>query len=411
MNAARLDMQFPDGKQLAAHPKTYTSRRVLRNRQKQVVDLGVYPDHVTMSPNTCDLHISDFTASEMQQLVRAYQTYRAQFTKSWPVRTRLMPGHTCSGSCQMIQCEENVFVCVASGNLHMCTNILCRRMLVNDNTEVCELTMRSIPIESSYRIGVIHNACSERDAPQEEPQKDFKIPENETDEARRIRLSFLALKHISGRISSEEEVQLKSESPLGKRKRDQPEEAAEEEIELDAPVCVPPKAVIAPVQVRKPKKEKVLRLCKVSNLKDEEQRRRRVVLYGTVIKTALTDPTCVPRVKLCLSLLLESLWKLVVSSPVYSHHSMTYRPRYHCLVMLYLAKQGLTLVSPQRIQLIPKVAWLTGLLPKRGTVPGFKTNHITKTQKLFNEMLSCCYTQDILRCAREIEAVGIPSRI
>lgn len=390
-----VKIAFPDGAQLPAHPKTYTSKQTMRSEHRTFMENTTLTEPRGYQPNTSRLHVRDVTPEQMQELVRGYLNYCSSFTHCWPFRTKLMPGHQCDAStCEMIQCEMDVFICQASGNVHLCTRELCRRSVSTGESDVCELTGRSFLMELSYRSS--NAPCASMPfavEPTVEPMEVDDPEESEMD--RKVRLSFMVLREMSGLLSETGRAKLAS--------------ARASHVELAAPTA-PPVAPPKPVKVAQPKKEAPLRVCKLSRLDDEKMSRMRLELWSDVISSVF-KPQTASKVCLCLCRFMKSLWALVVSSPIYSHFSMTYRPEFHCVLMLYLARTGMVLTHPARVQLIPKIAWLATELPKRGTVKKFPAKQITKTQRLFQQMVAQCYQYDVTKCAAEVAAANIPETL
>jgi hypothetical protein len=102
--------------------------------------------------------------------------------------------------------------------------------------------------------------------------------------------------------------------------------------------------------------------------------------------------------------LLETTWKLLSKSPTFSTRGSIYTHAHHTIVVMYIARTGLTVTLPdslQPAQLVPIIPVLRNRMPKRNACISFCSRIITHSEKKFKSYLGGCSEKDILIAVTE----------
>lgn len=130
----------------------------------------------------------------------------------------------------------------------------------------------------------------------------------------------------------------------------------------------------------------------MSDLDDPDVRRDRQAIFGETIKTILSCTLYIPLESEHKDLvqLVEDMWILVVQSKAYSYNSLAYDPCYHCLVVLFFARDGLSIPmnspdtdAPGEVTLIEFSQLLHDHMPRRNCCGPYESKILTAAERNF----------------------------
>lgn len=233
------------------------------------------------------------------------------------------PRHECTPSCSFFT-QGDIFVCIASNNVHFCSARLCRCLQVDSDEEVqvCSITACCYPLDFVMSIDMELSSGSATSTSAAAPSRQLPV-------------------HAPS-------PRTRPDMSISKRMRDQsnPTIAVKQRLEVRHQL----KQVLEPV------------------ITDSG-----VSLFHLIDKQRLIDTTC-------------NLWRKCISTKQYQQQPYRYRHRYHILVVLYGCIKGLA-IHKQKVELIPQCEAIHRYLPPFKTLPkrikDLDISTYTKTTKIF----------------------------
>lgn len=398
-----------DGNRVA-YPPVYVSKQKRRIRSSGA---GLFPTRRLQYRPSLQLHICQLTTEDCAQIVQAWKNYVV--TAGWPLRCVsrdvVTTPHRChQDTCDLRQFSADVFICLASGNFHICTPELCYRTVTQDDGEACPLTARLHPSNLDY---VAEHLPTFEEADTTGAVTDYtKFSANHTQKSDEpcggtgddaVSKSFRVLKMLEMGIP---DTCINTDPPI---KHDPP---------TPRPVATPcrKRKRVGQNAVKDPKPEptpkrrkqtKVYRVCTYADLDDDTKYRERMAIYDEVVRLVLRDPKRdYDRVFDTLSTLFEAVWSLIVRSADYAYCSMKYHLSHHCFAVMNRAK-GNGLAMSQESQksekycVVPVLPWLADLVKPRTKIKNYKPAPITHTDRLLMSLIRRCEPADLMLCHRK----------
>lgn len=275
--------------------------------------------------------------------------------------------HECGEPCRFYdnytQCRS-VFLCASSANLHCCTLYNCEHRVEKDGHSVCMLT------------GMAH-------ATERESELEYS----------------LYTKRARGR-REEEDVE-----DCGYDMEAIDEEADPTKLISDADKSMDRKNETALETSHRKKMESLER--KQHNT-IQKARLERQAVYFNAMSDMLSKQDYLPSPKQKELLIghLERIWELVNCSSLFGRMGMIYTPLYHCLVVMFLSKQGFHVDKfdkdsgvMRRFVVVAKLDFMEENMPQRNDCSPYPSKKITDAEKNLKTYTADCSVSDLTRLA------------
>lgn len=315
------------------------------------------------------------------------------------------PPHVCRSGCALL--EERayhpvLYVCRASGHVHICTPRLCRHARDqtgphSDNTvqmRVCTLTGVAFPPELHRGFGnqpVYHcqGGGGSYDSDPDVGDQDDAVDEDDGGVDRDVHDTGVTV-DIPEAPDEAAVASPTQQTPRGARKRKAPtaQEAAVSCPVFDAP---PGTAPPAPARKRKATARRTRKPQSVASEKAALQRRRGAFLTRTRdMLTTATDGTPMSDAVDALVAHMERVWQLLRQSTAFAECAARLRPDMLALVVLYTLTRGLAMPvdGHGHVTLWPASTLVNQRLPSMKRNPNYAVRRVTATHKVFMRCLN-----------------------
>jgi hypothetical protein len=289
-------------------------------------------------------------------MMRAYAGFCKRYTTVYPGRIKRTALHEChadGNNCvfyvmpNQVYPQSNVFICECSGNLHVCVPGICKHTYSDREKEVCQLTALVGCLDFS-RTGVFE-----------------------------ARPRIARPKKVNTQNRNGPWVQLYGQH-LKKRIRDDAD---------------------AGVDIRVPIRAKRVRLAVMSNIDDPKIRQSRLNVFATTITNVMQYSSYTMSRDHTSALVheMEKLWTLVSMTTPYRCVSLAYKPEYHCLVVMFCARDGFImrtldpiLKSPVTVTIVEHDPILRDNMPPRNQCGRYPTKLVTASERHFLTFVRSC---------------------
>lgn len=321
----------------------------------------------------------EFSFETKLQIIQSYTAYVRQcFAKRprhprWPRDPRLWwpPSHRCrdridtGDGCSLFHTSANpdIHICIDTGNIHICTPSQCEFLVETHEYMVCRLTAQCKPLDYD-QVSETH-----------------------------------AYDNLS-REGTEAVAQYGTKSYHRRQRRSR------------TGPWIPARGTTTPSNVREQKQQvtptqklvgtvrgRYRRVAIASDLQDPNITRERDNVFRSTITTILARTEFIPTDEQLQDLvdMVEGMWCLVTQSEAYPYNSLAYDLKYHCLVVLYSAREGLPLTIPaddqsdtEEIVVIEQSQLLIDHMPKRNNPAPFHSHRLTAAERRFISFLDTC---------------------
>lgn len=403
------------------------TRRRLRTTEESHTTIG-YVEAMSRSRDLLNIvnTVDAVTAGMLMEIMECHGRFCMSFGKNATVWQPQLRNHHCEHTCSFYNHPgTSVYLCRASGNLHVCTVDLCDRRIETREREreFCDLTGLCYPLsEICYavpvsRIGGVGSLDDPTNLVTSEVREQHKRKQQATAEHRQEQRKEDDMKILAG-DSAQTMSMLKildyMSQHQGKLNRI-PTNLFPGQVE-NADLDTGDSSGSSPVRTKRlsdtkrktpAKKRKkavvVVRRSKHTEMILESSAMDRLDVYHTVL-TAMTahKPLDIESRNL-LCEIVESLWALIITPREFNLCNNAYHLNAHVVSILYRTWFGLKF---GKWIIVPELRWVSDHLPDRRKLPRclkLKPKAITATDKFFNAVLEHCSTDNLRICHEEIQ--------